>query len=72
MSYTIRKATVSDRAEIEKLIAVSVKGLSRDDYSERQIELSIQTVFGVDTELINDKTYFVAESADGSIVGCGG
>lgn len=72
MSYTIRKATIDDRAEIEKLIAVSVKGLSRDDYSERQIELSIQTVFGVDTELIRDETYFVAESADGAIVGCGG
>ena len=40
----------------EKLIAASVKGLSRDDYSERQIELSIQTVFGVDTELIRDET----------------
>lgn len=71
MSFTIRKAKLNDQTEIERLIAESVRGLSRDDYDERQIELSIKTVFGVDTELILDKTYFVAE-ADGKIVGCGG
>ena len=72
MNYRIRKATLADRAEIENLIAESVRGLSREDYDERQIELSIKTVFGVDTELIADKTYFVAESENGKIVGCGG
>ncbi len=72
MSYTIRKATLDDQTEIERLIAESVRGLSREDYSERQIELSITSVFGVDTELVLDETYFVAESADGKIVGCGG
>jgi GNAT superfamily N-acetyltransferase len=72
MLYKIRKATLDDRAEIEKLIAESVRGLSRADYSARQIELSIKSVFGVDTELIADETYFVAESASGEIVGCGG
>jgi len=71
MSFTIRKAKLDDQAEIERLIAESVRGLSREDYDEQQIELSIKTVFGVDTELILDKTYFVAE-ADGKIVGCGG
>ena len=71
MSYKIRKAIINDQPEIERLIAESVRGLSRDDYDERQIELSIKTVFGVDTELILDETYFVAE-ADGKIVGCGG
>lgn len=71
MSYKIRKAIINDQPEIERLIAGSVRGLSRDDYNEKQIELSIKTVFGVDTELILDETYFVAE-ADGKIVGCGG
>ncbi|MEP6903089.1 MAG: GNAT family N-acetyltransferase [Actinomycetota bacterium] len=71
MNYSIRKATLNDQTEIESLIAASVRGLSRADYDERQIELSIKTVFGVDTELIADETYFVAE-ADGKIVGCGG
>ena len=72
MNYSIRKATLNDRAEIEILIAESVRGLSREDYNERQIELSIKTVFGVDTELISDETYFVVESDDKQIVGCGG
>ena len=72
MSFVIRKAAIDDQAEIEKLIDESVRGLSRDDYNERQIELSIITVFGVDTELIQDQTYFVAESDDRRIIGCGG
>jgi GNAT superfamily N-acetyltransferase len=72
MSFTIRKATFGDQAAIEKLIAESVRGLSADDYNERQIELSIKTVFGVDTELIADKTYFVAETENCEMAGCGG
>ena len=62
---------MDDRSRIEQLIAESVRGLSRDDYSERQIELSIASVFGVDTELILDNTYFVAVAGD-EIIGCGG
>ncbi len=72
MNFKIRKATIGDQAEIENLIAESVKGLSKNDYSARQIELSIKSVFGVDTDLIRDETYFVAESSNGEIVGCGG
>lgn len=72
MSYSIRKATLKDKPEIEKLIEESVRGLSGDDYDARQIELSIKTVFGVDTELIADETYFVAETETGEIAGCGG
>jgi GNAT superfamily N-acetyltransferase len=72
MSFVIRKAKADDRLAIENLIAESVRGLSRDDYDARQIELSIKTVFGVDTELIADETYFVVEAEDGTIAGCGG
>lgn len=72
MIYAIRKATLADQTEIEKLISESVRGLSRKDYNERQIELSIKKVFGVDTELITDETYFVVETETGEIAGCGG
>ena len=72
MSFVIRKAKPDDRQAIENLIAESVRGLSRDDYDARQIELSIRTVFGVDTELIADETYFVVETEDGTLAGCGG
>jgi GNAT superfamily N-acetyltransferase len=71
MDYIIRKATLDDRTAIEKLIAESARGLSLEDYSERQIEAAVRTVFGVDTSLILDGTYFVAES-NGRLIGCGG
>jgi len=71
MDYVIRKATLDDRAAIVQLIQDSARGLSRADYSDKQIEGAIATVFGVDTNLIVDGTYFVADSA-GTLVGCGG
>jgi GNAT superfamily N-acetyltransferase len=71
MDYVIRKARLEDREAIERLIVESARHLSLDDYSEQQIEAALRTVFGVDTDLILDGTYLVAESA-GMLVGCGG
>src|SRR5215212_7250715 len=71
MDYNIRKATPADCERISELIAASARGLSRADYSDAQIEAAIATVFGVDSDLIQDGTYFVAESS-GELVGCGG
>jgi GNAT superfamily N-acetyltransferase len=71
MDYIIRKANLGDRQAIEQLIALSARGLSREDYSERQIEAAVTTVFGVDTDLILDGTYFVADRS-GVLIGCGG
>ena len=71
MDYVIRKARLEDREAIELLIAESARGLSREDYSGQQIESAIRTVFGVDTDLIVDGTYFVAEES-GVLIGCGG
>ena len=67
----IRKATIDDREAIQELIAVSARQLSREHYSDAQIETAIVTVFGVDTDLIEDGTYFVVE-IDGQLAGCGG
>lgn len=71
LDYTIRKAYLDDREAIQDLIAASARGLSQTDYSNQQIEAAITDVFGVDTSLIADGTYFVAEHA-GKLVGCGG
>jgi GNAT superfamily N-acetyltransferase len=71
VSFTLRKATLDDRPGIEELIKLSARGLSRADYSDQQIEGAIRTVFGVDTNLIEDGTYFVVESG-GELIGCGG
>ena len=67
----IRKATMDDREGMQKLIAVSARLLSRQHYNDAQIEAAIAQVFGVDSNLIEDQTYFVAEDA-GTFVGCGG
>jgi N-acetylglutamate synthase-like GNAT family acetyltransferase len=71
MEYTIRKAKMNDCPAIEKLIALSARGLSAQDYTPEQIEGALQGAFGVDTQLIKDGTYFVVE-AEGLMVGCGG
>jgi N-acetylglutamate synthase-like GNAT family acetyltransferase len=71
VSVTLRKATLTDVPTLESLIARSARGLSTADYRPSQIEGALRGAFGVDTQLLNDQTYFVAE-ADGEIVGCGG
>src|SRR5882724_8292289 len=71
MDYSLRKAKLDDRDAIEQLIVESARKLSQEDYSQEQIEAAIRAVFGVDTSLILDGTYFVAESS-GMFAGCGG
>ena len=68
---SLRPAIPGDLPALQALIPRSVRALSRDCYTERQVESAIRHVFGVDTQLIADGTYFVAE-ADGEVAGCGG
>jgi len=72
----IRKATAADIPRLKVVIEASVRGLQADDYSPRQIEAALRSVYGVDSQLIADGTYFVAEIADrnaaATIVACGG
>ena|SRR6185503_1311510 len=71
MDYEVRKATLDDREAITELIAASARRLSREHYADAQIEAAIASVFGVDSSLIEDETYFVAEQ-NGTLIGCGG
>jgi GNAT superfamily N-acetyltransferase len=71
MDFTLRPATLDDVPVLGRLIAASARGLSRQDYSDAQIEAALGTAWGVDTELIRDETYFVADAA-GETIGCGG
>jgi GNAT superfamily N-acetyltransferase len=72
----IRLASTADIPVLRSLIEASVRGLQAQDYSPAQLEAALETVYGVDTQLIADGTYFVAETdlAGGSpvIAGCGG
>lgn len=71
MDFSVRRAQLEDRPALERLIAESARGLSLGDYTGEQVEAALRSVFGVDTDLIHDGTYFVAEAND-EPVGCGG
>lgn len=87
MTIRIRLAVSADIPVLRTLIDASVRGLQTRDYTPSQIESALATVYGVDTQLLADGTYFVAEAGaeqDGCtaeataptftpiIVGCGG
>ena len=74
----IRKAVAADIPVLRELIKASVRGLQAQDYTPTQLESALKTVYGVDSQLIADGTYFVAETEEANpdrkpfIVGCGG
>jgi GNAT superfamily N-acetyltransferase len=77
MNIRVRKATASDVPRLREVIEASVRGLQAADYSPAQIEGALRSVYGVDSQLIADGTYLVAEvvesgAAKAEIVGCGG
>jgi GNAT superfamily N-acetyltransferase len=82
----LRLAVPEDVPVLQRLIDASVRGLQTEDYTPAQIEGALKTVFGVDSQLIADGTYIVAEAQSAApenespsaekaglmIVGCGG
>jgi GNAT superfamily N-acetyltransferase len=87
MKIRIRRAASADIPVLRDLIEASVRGLQAREYSPSQIDGALATVYGVDTQLIVDGTYLVAEAGsnagvdlpavqepapDPAIVGCGG
>jgi GNAT superfamily N-acetyltransferase len=82
----LRLAVPEDVPVLRELIDASVRGLQTQDYTPAQIEGALKTVFGVDSQLIADGTYIVAQAEPAAIeragaknvpsewiiVGCGG
>jgi GNAT superfamily N-acetyltransferase len=82
----LRLAVPEDIPVLRELIDASVRGLQTQDYTPSQIEGALKTVFGVDSQLIADGTYIVAQAeliaiertggryapSEWMIVGCGG
>ena len=67
----VRKAAPEDVAVLEKLVSDSVLGLAGADYSPQQLASGLRHIFGIDSRLIEDGTYYVVE-AEGRLVACGG
>ena len=70
-SLVVRLATEQDIPSLKQLIPESARALSAGYYTDRQIESALVHVFGVDSQLIEDGTYYVVV-VDDLIVGCGG
>jgi GNAT superfamily N-acetyltransferase len=84
--FQIRPALSADVPVLRALIDSSVRRLQSKDYSAAQIDSALRTVFGVDSQLIEDGTYLLAETIPGTdssaseklstaapvIVACGG
>jgi GNAT superfamily N-acetyltransferase len=79
--FQIRPAVHADIPVLRALIDASVRRLQVQDYTPAQIESALGTVFGVDSQLIADGTYLLAETVpslhsggkeNSVIVACGG
>jgi GNAT superfamily N-acetyltransferase len=66
-----RLATIGDLPRLTELIPASARELSRGYYTDEQTEAAIRYIFGPDTRLIHDRTYYVVEEG-GTLAGCGG
>ncbi|MGA8741985.1 MAG: GNAT family N-acetyltransferase [Terracidiphilus sp.] len=77
-AFQLRPATEEDIPALRALIEASVRGLCAEagDYTPAQIEGALGTVLGLDTQLIRDRTYYIAEILDQNArarsAGCGG
>ena len=73
--FFLRLAAHGDEPALHNLIEASVRGLQKNDYSPEQINGALGTLLGLDTQLVADGTYFVAEAKAACariLVGCGG
>jgi GNAT superfamily N-acetyltransferase len=61
MNFLLRKATPEDVPRLREVIEASVRGLQAGDYTPAQIQGALKSVYGVDSQLIADGTYFAVE-----------
>jgi GNAT superfamily N-acetyltransferase len=66
----LRLATMADLSALRAVMDAAIAVLQEGFLTAEQIESS-RTIMGLDTQLVEDGTYFAVEH-DGAIVGCGG
>ena len=69
-TLTHRLAHRDDLDALRALMDAAISELQKPFLDERQIASS-RTIMGLDTQLVDDGTYFIVES-DGALAGCGG
>ncbi len=68
--FTHRLATLAELPELERLMDASIRTFIGARLDAARVEASFD-IMGVDTQLVEDGTYFVVECGD-RIAGCGG
>src|SRR5258708_7948739 len=76
-AFSLRLATEDDIPALHALIEASVRGLQANDYTQAQMEGALGTVLGLDSQLIADRTYYIAEVSESAetpagLARCGG
>ena len=69
--WNTRSAVMEDVDALQALIAISARSLNSEHYTPEQVESILKYVYGVDTQLIRDQTYFVVQDGE-AYIGCGG
>jgi GNAT superfamily N-acetyltransferase len=70
VDLTIRAASRDDVLALREVMDASISELQRGFISDEQIASS-RAIMGLDTQLVDDGTYYVVEAGD-EIAGCGG
>jgi GNAT superfamily N-acetyltransferase len=70
MTLICRSASAADLPQLLRLMDAAIGELQRNFLDPAQIAAS-RSIMGLDTQLIEDGTYFAVE-ADGELAGCGG
>ena len=65
VDVSLRAATQADVPAVNDLIAIAVRKLSAGFYTTGQIDAALTGVFGVDSQLIADGTYFIIDGDAG-------
>jgi enoyl-CoA hydratase len=69
--FSHRLARAEDMAELAPLMEQSIRKLVGNYLDEQGVAASFE-IMGIDSQLIEDGTYFAIENGAGKIVGCGG
>lgn len=71
-SYSVRKSNAADLGAVTELLQVSYPALMKAAYDPEMLGPALTLMTRANPALVSASTYYVAESGDGTLVGCGG
>lgn len=71
-SYSLRRSDSYDFSAVTELLRASYPVLMKPAYESATLDPALKLMTRANLELLSSGTYYVAESIDGSLVGCGG